>query len=216
MKLLLSLLPTVGGWILRLIERRILSKLPTTSIFRTDVTAITARGEEFLEIVSDGDPNDAEQLDKLWRDYVGGDMHASATAKIEHLAERLEPNDPRMAKTVRTIGPFGAGTLKILSDDNSEDLRQITDSGLALVKDSDFQDLVLTDWLAPTLIAKGIPAALVAIILDSIADALPTNNGDGIQSMSLDSALSATTLSGNEEIAKIIRLEISKLEKAAA
>ena len=170
MKFLYALILPLATWGLSIVQKRFVDNLPADSQTRTDLTVLLSRVKQLVEKMTDANPDNAAQLDALWREVVGTDMALSATARIDALVASLD--DERLRKTILTLSRPGIDVFGLLSDDNKQDLDQIKERFTAFAANPDTHDLVLYSWIEPTLLAKGVPPFVVGVLLDSIADAI--------------------------------------------
>ena len=184
---LLPFILPFARWGLSLLKKRFVGRLPESQT-KTDLNVLFLRVEELVKLLTDSDPKDAEQLDALWKKVVGQDMSQSATLRIAHLASSVE--DERLRKTILTLSRPGIDVLGLISDDDKNDVQQVADRFKEFAANPATHDLVLYEWLEPTLLANKVPAFVVGMLLESIADAIDRafEGGATVKTLSAESS----------------------------
>lgn len=168
-KILSSVALAFGRWGLSILKKRFVAKLPDGQT-KTDLNVLFERVEELIRLFTDSDPEDAKQLDVLWRKVVGGDLTASATARVEKLVAGLD--DPRLGKTILAVTRPGIDVLALVSDEDPDDKEQILARLKAFANDPGTHDLVFYQWLEPALKGAGVPDFVVSVLFEAIADGI--------------------------------------------
>ena len=148
---------------------------------------------QMINALNDQDPQNAEQVEALWKKFANTDLADYSQSTLSNLIGTIK--DPNLRPALSTLVVPTVNMLRIVTDDDPNNEAQIKTQWQAFVKDPSTHKVVLDHMLAPTLYGLIKNVELVEYILSVIADIL-----DG---------------EGRQEEAAAVRLQIIELKQAA-
>lgn len=158
-------------WGLVILRDSIVRKLPEGQN-KLDVQTLFIRFEDLITRLTNDNPDNNAELTELLRTVIGVDLLISLRVRRDSLVEQVSTQDARLGKTINLFSQPVLDIPTYFTDEVVDNLQQIKDRFAEFARNSDVHDLVLYDWIEPTLIDKGVNPTIVAIILRTIADAI--------------------------------------------
>lgn len=107
------------------------------------VGKFTNRLSDTVTVLADDNPKDGEQLKAIWLDFIGTEAADFLQAESPTLLSKIE--NPKARAIAQATTPFAINVLRIYTDSNPENLKQLRANLKALLQNDSVWDVVIPD-----------------------------------------------------------------------
>lgn len=157
------------------IETRLIDRIPVEDV-KVGMKLLLQPIRNMVVALSDDEPRNNEQLRELWRKFANVELSDYTENTIRNLVAKIK--NPKVQRPIGTVAVPVVNMIRIFTDNNPDNDRQVEELWKAFVKDPATHATVLEDLLEPVLRGAIKDEATVNFILTLIAEALKQGTGN--------------------------------------
>lgn len=151
------------------LDRFLIERIPVVDV-KIGVKMLLSPVRKMIDALNDLEPENEAQVREVWRKFANEDLTDYSEATIQKLVSGIKNEHLRPALAHLTVPTVEM--LRIVTDNDKDDQRQLQELWDMFVKSADTHDVVLDHLLAPFLYGTIKNPELVEYILQTIADLL--------------------------------------------
>ena len=137
---------------LTMIDRLLISKIKD-EVIQSEMRTLLKPINSTVEALGDTNPNDTEQIKAIWKKYVNVDVTGIAEARVRAAIEKIKQDRPELAGIIEVLLVPTMDTVRALTDDNDENIKQLTELWGAWIASEETEDLFL-EVVLPAILDK--------------------------------------------------------------
>jgi hypothetical protein len=200
-KIISSMLAGIIIGALNIVENRI--KRIDNELVKTGLLSLLSPIRNVVRAISDENPENGDQIKEIFRKYANQDVADLAQKNILDVVDKIKgiARRPLSYLTVPVVD-----MLRILTDENPANEKQIEDRWETVLEDESFHEIVLVDLFEPVLERAGVDEEWRAFLVESLREALSKigeGDVDGVVVVAKSPKTQAMILQLNQKLNKL-------------
>lgn len=115
-------------------------------IAKTGLESVKLRLLQTTSALADADPDDTEQLEKIWlQNFVGQDLHQIGSEQFQMGLAKIQ--DERLKRIAAHLGGYGLEIIKLVTDDNPNNEAQLREHLASFFEDPETEAIIVEDYI---------------------------------------------------------------------